>query len=199
MNRKSDQEQQIINTKNLKTMTKILPILLLFFFLAGVQSSSAQSGKKQGEVLKAKIDAVMDPYHKPVSKSGLYLEAKIDGKKWMPEWMFVDPDPGKTFNVNAHQGTADAETQTVISFYISKETSKQKGSRNFSQNNILEFVYEHNFFEGSDGGYQITSVNDNWIEGNFHTTAKEVKSGKSHQIADGFFRVHTPEKWKKDL
>ncbi len=79
-------------------------MLLLLFSLAAIQSCKGQSGKKQGEALKSKVDAIMDAYHQRTSKNGLYAEAKIDGKNWAADWMFVDPDPGGSFNVNGHQG-----------------------------------------------------------------------------------------------
>ena len=176
-------------------MTRTSKMLLVSFCLVGLHSCQGQSDRKQGEVLKGKIDAVMDTYHKPTAKNGLYLEAKVDGAKWIADWMFVDPDPDKTFNVNAHKG---GEGGSVISFYISSKIVNEKGSKNFSEMNPVQMVDEkHNMFEGNEGGYQITNVTDNWIEGNFHFTVKDEKTGQTRQVTEGFFRVSIPNKWKK--
>jgi hypothetical protein len=180
-------------------MTRIFQTLLISSCLIALYSCKGQDGKKQGEELKGKIDGIMDTYHKPTSKDGLYLEANVDGKKWTADWMFVDPDPNKSFNVNAHKGAADeGEGGPVISFYISSSVVKEKGSKNFSDMNQVQMFADDNLLLGSDGSYQITNVTDNWIEGNFHFTAKDQKTSQTHEVTDGFFRVGMPDKWKKN-
>jgi len=172
-------------------MTRTFKTLLAIFFLIGFQSCKSQSGKKQGEVLKNKIDAVMDAYKHPVSKDGLYTEANVDGKKWIADWMFVDPDPDNSINVNAHKDDA------VISFYIGKSIIKEKKNKNFSETDQVQMVDgKGNILAGSEGGYQITNVTDKWIEGNFHFIAKDISSGKTIQVSDGFFRVGMTDKFK---
>ncbi len=90
------------------------------------------------------------------------------------------------------------EIKSVISFYIGKRTVQEKGSQNFSENNQAQmFDDASNLLIGKEGSYQITSFTDNWIEGNFHFTAKDGTSGKTHVVTDGFFRVSTPTKFKK--
>jgi hypothetical protein len=179
-------------------MKRILQMLVASSFLIPLYSCQGQPGKQQGQELKNKIDAVMDVYHKPASKSGLYVEAKVDGEKWVADWLFTDPDPDKSFNVNGHKGPQDGGS--VISFYISSRTVKEKGNKNFSEMNPVQMVDEkHNILTSNEGGYQITSVSGDWIEGNFHFTAKDIQTGKSEQVTDGFFRVSVPAKWKKDL
>ena len=174
-------------------MKRVFQMLLLTFCLASMNSCRSQSGRKQAEELKSKVDAVMGAYQKPTSKDALYAEAKVDGEKWVASWMFVDPDPGGSFNVNGHQGD-----KSVISFYIGKRTVQEKGNQNFSENNQAQMFDEgSNLLIGKEGAYQITSFTDNWIEGNFHFTAKDATSGKTHQVTDGFFRVPTPTKFKK--
>jgi uncharacterized protein DUF6252 len=175
-------------------MKRTFQMLLLTLFLASMHSCKSQSGKKQAEEMKGKIDAVMGNYQKPTSNGALYAEAKVDGEKWVASWMFVDPDPGGSFNVNGHDGD-----KSVISFYIGKSTVQEKGTKNFSENNEAQmFDEEHNLLIGKEGSYQITSVNDKWIEGNFHFTAKDETSGKTHHVTDGFFRVPMPTKFKKE-
>lgn len=175
-------------------MTRQFKILFALFFLAGIQSCKEGGGKKQGEVLKNKVDAVMDAYKHPTSKEGLYTEAKVDGKEWKADWMFVDPDPDNSINVNAHNDDA------VISFYIGKNTIKKKETENFSEGNQAQmFDGNGNILIGAEGGYQITNVTDSWIEGNFHFTAKDNSSGKTMQVTDGFFRVSIPDKFKEKL
>ena len=176
-------------------MTRTFQMVLILFFLISIQSCKGQSGKKQGEELKTKVDAMMDAYHKPTSKNELYVEAKVDGKQWVADWMFIDPDPSGSINVNAHKGDND-----VISFYIGKSVIKEKGNKNFSESNLVEMVDDKgNILSGNEGGYQITNVSDNWIEGNFHFTAKDGSSGTTHQVTDGFFRVSIPESFRKKL
>jgi hypothetical protein len=176
-------------------MTRTFQLLLFAFFLIGVQSCKGQSGKKQGEELQTKVNGIMDAYKHPTSKSGLYVEAKVDGEKWAADWMFIDPDPSNSINVNAHK-----EDGAVISFYIGKTVIKEKGSHNFSESNPVQmFDNKSNLLSGKEGGYQITNVTDNWIEGNFHFTAKDESSGTTHQVTDGFFRVSIPESFKKKL
>jgi len=170
----------------------MLPIL---FFVISIQSCKGQSGKKQGEELKTKVDAIMDTYKHPTSKSGLYTEAKIDGKPWAADWMFIDPEPDNSINVNAHQGE-----KYVISFYIGRHVIKDKGSKNFSQLDQAQMFDDNShLLLGSEGAYQITSVTDKWIEGNFHFTAKDESSGTTHVVTDGFFRVSIPESFKKKI
>jgi len=174
-------------------MKRTFQMLLFALFLTSMHSCKSQSGRKQAEVMKGKIDAVMGNYQKPTSKDALYAEAKVDGVTWVASWMFVDPDPGGSFNVNGHQGD-----KSVISFYIDKKTVQEKASKNFSENNQAQmFDDASNLLIGKEGSYQITSFTDNWIEGNFHFTAKDETSGKTHFITDGFFRVPTPTKFKK--
>ena len=174
-------------------MKKTFQMLLLSVLLVSMYSCKSQSGKKQGEALKSKVDAVMSTYQKPTSKDALYAEAKVDGEKWVASWMFIDPDPGGSFNINGHQGD-----KSVMSFYIGKRTAWEKGGENFSENNQAQmFDEENNLLIGREGGYQITSFSDNWIEGNFHFIAKDAASGKTHQVTDGFFRVPTPTRFKK--
>jgi len=181
-------------------MRRIFQTLLVSSCLVALYSCKGQDGKKQGEVLKTKVDAVMNTYHKPTSKDGLYLVASVNGKKWVSDWMFVDPDPSKSFNVNAHQGSEGmGEGGPVISFYISSSVVKEKGSRNFSEQNQAQMFDGNNLLVGSEGGYQITSVAGNWIEGNFHFTAKDPQTSQTSQVTDGFFRAAMPEKWKKNL
>lgn len=176
-------------------MIRTLKILLAIFFVIGIQSCKTQSGKKQGEVLKSKVDAVMDTYNHPTSKDGLYTEAKVDGKEWKADWMFVDPDPDNSINVNAHK-----EDGAVISFYIGKSVIKEKKNKNFSEVNPVQMVDgKGNILTGNEGEYQITNVTDKWIEGNFHFTAKDVSSGKTIQVSDGFFRVGMTDKFKEKL
>src|SRR5437773_2279123 len=128
-------------------MTTTLKILSLIFFLVAIQSSKGQSGKKQGEELKNKIDAVVDPYKKPTSKNGLYLEAKVDGRKWVADWMFVDPDPSGSIAVTGHQGD-----KAVINIWIGTNTIKEKGTKNFSERNQAQMVDDKgNILTGSEG------------------------------------------------
>src|SRR5438046_1605548 len=151
--------------------------------------------KKQAQEYKDRVDAVMDPYKHPTTKDGLYLEAKVDGKKWIADWMFIDPDPSGSINVNAHK-----TDHAVMSFYIGKTIIKEKGSKNFSQWDPVQMVDDDgNILTGYEGGYQITKVTDSWIEGNFHFTVKDQSSAATHKITDGFFRESIPEKFKKKL
>jgi len=186
-------------------MKRTFQMLLVLVILIGVQSCKGQSGKKQAEELQNKINGVMDAYHKPTSKSALYLEAKVDGKPWVADWMFIDPEPNKSFNVNAHKGDMETlsshpEKNATLSFYITKDDVKGKGSRKFSENsNQLQFFEHENIMMGSEGEYHITNATAQWIEGTFQCKVKGLESGTIHQITDGFFRVSTPEKWKKDL
>jgi len=145
--------------------------------------------------LQSKVDAVMDNYKHATSKDGLYLEATIDGEKWVADWMFIDPDPSGSINVNAHKGEKD-----VISFYIGKTTIKEKGNKNFSENNQAQmFDGKGNILIGNEGGYQITKVTDDWIEGTFNFTATDQNSETTHKVTDGFFRESIPESFKKKL
>ena len=173
-------------------MTRTFQMLGILFLLISIQSCSGQSGKKQGEELKTKVDAVMDAYHKPTSKSGLYAEAKIDGEKWAADWMFVDPDPDRTVEVNAHRGDKE-----VIVFDFGKKIAKEKGTKTFSKITTAQmFDKNGNVLMSTDGECQVTNVTDEWIEGNFHFTFKDDASGTTHQVTDGLFRVAMPKKWK---
>jgi hypothetical protein len=173
-------------------MRRIFAMLLVLFFLTALQSCK---GKKQAAEVVSKVNGVMDAYKHPTTKDGLYLEAKIDGEKWVADWMFIDPDPSGSINVNAHKGD-----EGVISFYIGKTDIKEKRSSNFSENDQVQMVDDKgNILLGSEGGYQITNVTDNWIEGNFHFTAKDQKSGATHQVTDGSFRESIPESFKAKL
>lgn len=175
-------------------MTRTFQLLLILFFLIGIQSCKGQSGKKQGEELKTKVDAIMDAYHKPTSKSGLYTEAKIDGKQWVADWMFVDPDPDRTVEVNAHRGEKE-----VIVFDFGKKVAKEKGSKQFGKIQTAQMFDEQgNICMSTEGECQVTNVTNDWIEGNFHFTVKNDESGTTHQITDGFFRVAMPKKWKNE-
>src|SRR5690349_17787887 len=109
-------------------MTRTFQMIVLIIFLMGMQDCKSQSGKKQGQELQAKINDVMDTYKHPTSKNGLYVEAKIDGEKWLADWMFIDPEPDNSINVNAHKAEG-----AVISFYVGKSVIKEKGSKNFSE------------------------------------------------------------------
>ena len=175
-------------------MTRAIQMLAIVFFLIAIQSCKGQSGKKQGEALKSKVDAVMDAYHKPTSKNGLYAEAKIDGKNWAADWMFVDPDPDRTVEVNAHRGEKE-----VIVFDFGKKVAKEKGSKTFGKIQTAQmFDGDDHILMSTEGECQVTNVTDDWIEGNFHFAFKDESSGTTHQVTDGFFRVKMPEKWKKD-
>ena len=179
-------------------MTRTFQMLLFAFFLIGMQSCKGQSGKKQGEELQTKVNGIMDAYRHPTSKIGLYVEAKIDGEKWLADWMFIDPEPENSINVNAHQGE-----NAVISFYIGRHAVKEKGSKNFSETDPVQLVdSKGNMLSSTEGEYQITNVTDKWIEGTFHFTAKGIKDvsdGVTHQVTDGFFRISIAESFKKRL
>ena len=169
-------------------------MLMILFVLIGIQSCKGQSGKKQGEELQSKVNAVMDTYHQPTSKNGLYAEAKLDGEKWTADWMFVDPDPDRTVEVNAHKGDKE-----VIVFDFGKKVAKEKGTKSFGQNQTAQmFDKDGHVLMSTEGECQVTNVTGDWIEGNFHFTFKDASSGTTHQVTDGFFRVAMPKKWKNE-
>jgi hypothetical protein len=175
-------------------MTTTLRTTLCLISLVAAVVCHGQDGRTQGQILKNKIDSVLENYKKPASKDGVFLEATVDGTKWAADWMYVDPDPSKTFDVNGHKGDV-----SVIDFSIGKSVVKSKGTKNFTELSGVQMMDDnHDMFDGSEGAYQITNVTDTWIEGTFHVTVKNVKTGKMHQISDGHFRVKLPEKWKAD-
>src|ERR1051326_5790003 len=127
-------------------MKKIFQLLIVLFLLTGIQSCK---GKKQAQDLQSKVNGIMDSYKHPTSKNGLYVEAKIDGARWVADWMFIDPDPSGSINVKAHKGEA-----AVISFWIGKHEIKEKGSEAFTENNQAQmFDDKGNILLGKEGSY----------------------------------------------
>jgi hypothetical protein len=161
------------------------------FLTAGCGSSSQRAAEDHA----AKIDAgtsqsstadISLPGMKPGSMpAGCYLRAVIDGKKWEATEMTPDRSHPSLIPVNGQNGGSS------ITFVIGGKRDNIGKPSNLSEMNTITYFGGEGFFVGAKSGqYNVTKMDDQFIEGTFNFTAE--KDGKKVTCTNGEFRIPSP-------
>jgi hypothetical protein len=151
-------------------------IVLLLFFSCNNQSDAQN---KANEIAAATQQAAGAEKN---DTKGAYLKATIDGKKW--EATRIGPFYGPESSYKLVSGETD---DIKINFQLHKPATGMK--REFTSDNVANFITDEGFFSGNKGQVNVTKVDGQWIEGTFYFTASGSSSGKTYELTNGMFRI----------
>jgi hypothetical protein len=118
------------------------------------------------------------------SENGYYMKARIDGHEWVAKAML----PNDNSDSRRIQGENNGES---IGFYLWMRGLENDKKINFSESNAVDLFTNDDvgIWGGRKGEIEITKIDDNVLEGNFHFTASTGSSNKTLEVTDGFFRL----------
>jgi hypothetical protein len=129
------------------------------------------------------------PGAEAVSATGFYMKAKIDGKEWVAAYMI--PDESATSSYKMVHGENGA---TYMNFQLWRRGIETGKSIAFDDEHVanLSVADVEGFWGGKKGDVKITSMDEQWIEGEFAFDATSSSSDKTIHVTEGRFRVRIP-------
>jgi hypothetical protein len=170
-------------------MTLLTTVAVLLCAAAGCNRSAQQSGAERAAKIddatshSSTTDISLPGMKSPGSMpAGCYLRATIDGKKWEATEMTPDRSNLSLVTVNGKNGN------TSITFVIGKNRDNIGKPSDLSDSNQISYWGGNGFFVGAKSGqYNVTKMDDQFIEGTFNFTAE--KDGRKLTCTDGEFRI----------
>lgn len=120
------------------------------------------------------------------SGNGYMMKAKIDGRDWSASHMMPDDDVNSSYKMIHGENGGD-----YINFQLWKRGIEVGKKITFSDDHVANLSLENvsGFFGGKSGEVEITKMDEQWLEGNFHFTATTSSSDKKVEVTEGQFRV----------
>lgn len=150
--------------------------------LLGACHSPAQ---QQAQQTAAAINDAMQTYGPPqvaTSNGGYAMTAVIAGKPWNATSMMAFNESNDTY-VNGTGG------DVRMSFQIDRERPALGKERPLGEAHAVDLTVGDRSWQAISGGYTLTRVDDEVVEGRMHFTAQAFQSSDTLEVTDGFFRV----------
>ncbi|HVG15349.1 MAG TPA: DUF6252 family protein [Chitinophagaceae bacterium] len=168
----------------MKKMHFILSVSIILISLVACNGGAHSEAVKQAALIE-KTMKENTPGSLPTSEAGYYMKAKINGADWSASHMM--PDDAATSSYKTIQGESPGRS---IYFQLWKRGIEPGKKIPFSDNRAATLsVNDSEFFHGSQGEVEITKMDDQWMEGNFHFTGTTNSSDERVEVTDGSFRV----------
>lgn len=118
-----------------------------------------------------------------------FLKAKINGKGWAASKMQPDKYVSEILQIAGSNGTT--------ALWIQVEKPAAGKTQNLIQTDLNHFVDEHyNMYMIKSGKISVTTMNNNWVEGNFSFSATDDRSGNTITVTEGVYKVPNPKRFK---
>jgi len=146
-------------------------------------NSSKSEAEKVAETIK---DAASQgtPGSKPVSETGTFVKATIDGKEWEAKRMVQDASVNSSYKL-----VCGEDDDITIRFSIWQPEAGR--TRKLGSDMVIDFWNGDEILGGRSGEITITRADEKWVEGTFHFTATQMDSDKKYEITNGSFRIAT--------
>lgn len=122
--------------------------------------------------------------------AGCYLKATINGAAWEASKMVLDKYPSEILQIWGDKGN------TSLRLQINKP-AKNKIDQMIKTDLNSWTDEKFNMYMLESGEVQVAKMDDKWVEGSFHMTLKDSRSGKQATVTSGSFRVPNPGELKK--
>jgi hypothetical protein len=170
------------------SVTLFLSASLLIFITAGCKGKTDSGATELAKDIQSTVKE-HTPGGEPTSETGYYMKAKIDGKEWVAAYMI--PDESATSSYKTVHGENGA---TYMNFQLWRRGIEAGKSISFDDEHVanLSVADVEGFWGGKKGEVKITSIDEQWIAGEFAFDATSSSSDKIIHVTEGRFRVHTP-------
>lgn len=162
-------------------MKKILiasSMILIFANCSSPQNKAMEDQKRTNEIIASTTPAMI-----PVSATGFYMTAKVDGKDWTATSM-QEPDFADRIRGNYED--------EYIGLPYRGKNMKAGDIVKFSNHPILLSLSGVELdWDSQEGELVITKAGDNFLEGTFFFTAVSHGGAKIIKVTDGAFRILT--------
>jgi hypothetical protein len=118
----------------------------------------------------------------PVSKTGTFVKATIDGKEWEATRMLQDAPASSSYKL-----VHGEDNDISINFNIWKPEVGR--TRKLGEDMVIDFWKGDEILGGRSGEITITRADEQWVEGTFHFTATQIEGSKIYEITNGSFRI----------
>ncbi len=161
-------------------MKYLLNFFFIFFILASCNSQQGDAVNQAKEVQSAIEEN--RPGTMPTADESWTMTAKLNGKNWKATSIMPSATAGRIVGYYGKEyiGLPYDKSDMVV------------GKKNiFGEDNAVDLATndEIGMWGGRKGEMEITKVNDDWVEGNFHFTASTSGTNKTVEVTDGFFRI----------
>lgn len=163
------------------------------FLIAGVvvilmaSFSSCNSSKSDAEKTAENIKDMTNKGtlgSQPVSKTGTFVRAMIDGKEWEAIRMVQDASPNSSYKL-----VHGEDDDIIINFNIWQPEAGR--TRKLGEDMSIDFWKDDDIMGGRSGEIVITRADEQWVEGTFHFTATQMNGSKKAEVTNGSFRIAT--------
>jgi hypothetical protein len=163
-------------------------LLIACITMIGIVSfSSCNSSKSEAEKTAEAIKNATSKGTagaKPVSETGTFVKATIDGKPWEATRMLQDASARSSYKL-VH-GEDDE-----ISLNFNMWQPQAGNTRKLGDDMAINFWKGDDMMSGRTGEIVITSADDKWVEGTFYFTATQTEGDKKCEVTNGSFRIAT--------
>lgn len=122
--------------------------------------------------------------------AGSYIKAKINGADWESAKMVFDKYLSEIVQVWGDKGNTSMRLQLNKPVQGKIDKLIKTDLNSWTDENF-------NMYMVQDGETQVTKMDDKWIEGIFHFSAKDNRSGKLATVTSGTFRIPNPKSFKE--
>lgn len=145
------------------------------------------NGPSQGEggtTPKASTKYTLKPGYVVTTREGYYMEATIDGKRWVAREMMANDFSGS----KRIQGENGGQS---IGFYLWIPGLRTGSRYSFHSGNAADLLVNDSMepWSGSRGEVEILKIDQHFIEGTFHFTGTSNATGKTIEVTGGYFRL----------
>ena len=166
----------------MKTLLTVSIAVILTASFASCNSSKSEAEKVADTIKEASAQG--SPGTKPVSETGTFVKATIDGKEWEAKRMMQDAPASSSYKL-----VYGEDDDITIRFSIWQP--KAGVTRKLGSDMVIDFWNGDEILGGRSGEFTITRADEQWVEGTFHFTATQMDSDKKYEITTGSFRIAT--------
>lgn len=158
-------------------------VVILMTSLSSCNSSKSEA-EKTAENIKDMSTNKGTLGSKPVSETGTFVKATIDGKEWKATRMVQDASPNSSYKL-----VHGEDDDIIINFNIWQPEVGR--IRKLGEDMSIDFWKGDDIMGGRSGEIVITRADEQWVEGTFHFTATQMNSSKKVEVTNGSFRIAT--------
>jgi len=119
-----------------------------------------------------------------------YLTVQVNGKSWKATKMVPDKYVSEILQIAGTNGNSE--------LWVQIENPEKGRARPLQETDLNHFTDEqHNMFMIVRGSITVTSMDDQWVKGNFEFSANNNRGGTALSGKNGEFKVPNPRRFRK--